>query len=95
MMNRQQLALLLLAAALGSATLPARSAPQEQVSPPTSSAPEKSAAPQQTPLRTPPAAPEQAEKSTAPDKKDKDSPFDYHSSEEISEDLPVSFPVDI
>jgi len=25
----------------------------------------------------------------------KSSPFDYHSSEEISEDVPVSFPVDI
>lgn len=30
----------------------------------------------------------------APAKPD-DSPFDYRSSEEISEDLPVSFPVDI
>ena len=31
----------------------------------------------------------------APDKTNRDSPFDYRSSEEISEDLSVSFPVDI
>jgi hypothetical protein len=94
MINRLQLAILLLATALGTATLPAQSAPQEKVAPPTSTAPEKSA-PQQASAHPAPAAPEQAEKNTPPDKKDKDSPFDYHSSEEISEDLPVSFPVDI
>ena len=33
--------------------------------------------------------------SEVPAKKNNDSPFDYRSSEEISEDLSVSFPVDI
>ena len=33
--------------------------------------------------------------SEAPANKNNDSPFDYRSSEEISEDLSVSFPVDI
>lgn len=41
-----------------------------------------------------PAAASPGESKPAPEKTD-DSPFDYRSSEEISEDLSVSFPVDI
>ncbi len=47
--------------------------------------------------RPPPddAADEQQEPAPAPAGKDNDSPFDYEASEQISEDLSVSFPVDI
>ena len=41
-----------------------------------------------------PATTQPANKHPAPETR-KDSPFDYRSSEEISEDVPVSFPVDI
>ena len=50
---------------------------------------DKAAAAQQAP-----AANRQVQKN-APATTGKDSPFDYRSSEEISEDVPVSFPVDI
>jgi len=47
----------------------------------------------------PPAQASQPEKATPPETppaaKREESPFDYSASEEISEDLPVSFPVDI
>ena len=55
--------------------------------------------PQSTPTDSGAANTEQAAKRSAPAapaaEKSDDSPFDYQSSEEISEDLSVSFPVDI
>jgi hypothetical protein len=48
-------------------------------------------APEQDPAQQEEASPEAPE----PDAKTERSPFDYRSSEEISEDLSVSFPVDI
>ncbi|QIB66036.1 hypothetical protein [Kineobactrum salinum] len=41
------------------------------------------------------AADEQQEAAPLPAEKDSGSPFDYEASEQISEDLSVSFPVDI
>ncbi len=41
------------------------------------------------------AQPEADEPEDAPPERDDDSPFDYQASEQISEDLSVSFPVDI
>jgi uncharacterized protein involved in copper resistance len=89
MINPRQLAPLLLALALGSMPLLAQPAPQDKTAEPARPAPEKTA-----PVPQVPAAREQAQKSTPP-KSGRDSPFDYQSSEEISEDAPVSFPVDI
>ncbi len=89
MIKPRQLVPLFLAMALGSMPLLAQPAPQAKVAEPASPAPQKTA-----PAQPVPAAREQAQKST-PSKTGKDSPFDYQSSEEISEDVPVSFPVDI
>lgn len=92
MINPRQLTPLFLALALGATPLFAQTAPAEQdgssVKPVTQGA-EKTAPAQQAP-----AAREPAPKSTPPTT-GKDSPFDYRSSEKISEDVPVSFPVDI
>jgi hypothetical protein len=77
---------LLLAALLGPA--PASVAQGEPAQPEAATAAEEVAG-----------APEQQQKDdpdpVQPAADDKDSPFDYRSSEEISEDLSVSFPVDI
>jgi hypothetical protein len=89
MINPYRLSLLLLALALGSAPLLAQPAPEPKTAEPSNRTAEKTPPPQQAP-----AAPDPAQKSTPP-KAGKDSPFDYRSSEEISEDVPVSFPVDI
>ena len=81
---------LYLALALGSTPLLAQPpAPQAKRAEPARQAPATTAPAPQTPK-----AQEQAQKSTPP-KTGKDSPFEYHSSEQISEDVPVSFPVDI
>ena len=89
MINPRQLAPLLLALALGSTPLLAQPAPAANAPEPASGAPNKTA-----PTPQVPAVREQAPKSTASGT-GKDSPFDYQSSEKISEDVPVSFPVDI
>jgi hypothetical protein len=89
MIDPRQLAPLLLAMALGSASLLAQTAPPAKAAEPANQAPAKTASAPQLP-----AAQEQAQKS-APPGTGKDSPFEYKSSEEISEDVPVSFPVDI
>ena len=90
MINLRQMApLLLLALALGPMPLLAQSAPEAKPVEPASRAADKPAPAQQAP-----AAREPSQKSTPPTT-GKDSPFAYRPSEEISEDVPVSFPVDI
>ncbi len=89
MINPRQLTPLLLALALGSTPLLAQPAP-----PANTPEPAQPAADETAPTKQVPAAREQTPKSTPP-KTGGDSPFDYRSSEEISEDVPVSFPVDI
>ena len=89
MINRYKLQSLFLALALGSSPLLAQTAPQAETAEPASKAADKTPPPPQAP-----AAPDPAQKSTPP-ATGRDSPFDYRSSEEISEDVPVSFPVDI
>jgi len=89
MINPYKLPPLFLALALGSAPLLAQTAPQAKTA-----EPEVQAAQQTAPQQQAPADPDAARKSTPP-RTGKDSPFDYRSSEEISEDVPVSFPVDI
>jgi uncharacterized protein involved in copper resistance len=89
MINLRQLSPLLLTLALGSTPLLAQPAPQTKAAEPTTRTADKSA-----PVQKAPAVQQPAQKSTPPST-GKDSPFDYRSSEEISEDLPVSFPVDI
>ena len=89
MIKSYQQAPLFLALALGSMPLLAQPATEAKTAEPTNRTADKTPPPQQAP-----AAPDAAQKSTPP-KTGKDSPFDYKSSEEISEDVPVSFPVDI
>lgn len=89
MIHPRQLAPLFLVMALGSTALLAQPAPAAKAAEPASAAPDKAA-----PAQPAPAAADREKKSTPPTT-GKDSPFDYRSSEEISEDLPVSFPVDI
>ena len=89
MTNPHRLPPLLLALALGSTPLLAQPAPEAKTAEPSTRAAQPTAPPPQAP-----AAPDPAQKSTPPTT-GKDSPFDYRSSEEISEDVPVSFPVDI
>jgi hypothetical protein len=88
MITPRLLAPLVLAALLGSAPLLAQSAPETPAAQP-AQAPQKAAPAPESPTTS-----QQAQKNTATEK-GKDSPFDYRSSEEISEDVPVSFPVDI
>lgn len=76
----QSLAPLLLTLLLGSTALVAQETDPQEPAP-------KDEAPATTEPAAQPAAPEPAAND--------DSPFDYRSSEEISEDLSVSFPVDI
>ena len=89
MINPYKLPPLLLALALGSMPLLAQPAPEAKTAEPTNRTADKTPPPLQAP-----ATPDPAQKSTPPTTS-KDSPFDYRSSEEISEDVPVSFPVDI
>jgi hypothetical protein len=80
---------LILALAMGATPLFAQTSPQAKTAEPEAQATQQTAVPQQEPA-TP--APTQKK---APPSTGKDSPYDYRSSEEISEDVPVSFPVDI
>jgi len=89
MIKLRQLAPLFLVLALVPSPLLAQPAPEAKTAEPPTRAAEKTAPGQQTPV-----ARDSAQKSTPPTT-GKDSPFDYRSSEEISEDVPVSFPVDI
>ena len=89
MINPRYLTALFLVAALGAMPLLAQTAAGPQAEKPAQPVPEKTA-----PAKQEPAAPEKAPTKT-PSGAGKDSPFDYQSSEEISEDVPVSFPVDI
>ena len=89
MINTRQRGLLLLALALGSTPLLAQPAPEAKAGEPATPAADKTAPPQQAPAARNPA------QKSAPPTTGKDSPFDYRPSEEISEDVPVSFPVDI
>jgi hypothetical protein len=84
-----QLSPLFLGLVLGSMPLLAQPAADAEAAKPATAVADKTPPPQQAP-----AAREPAQKSTPPTT-GKDSPFDYRSSEEISEDVPVSFPVDI
>jgi hypothetical protein len=92
MTKARQLAPLLLALALGSTPLLAQPTPDTAT--PAPGAPATGAADKTAPAQQAPAARDPAQKSTPPTT-GKDSPFDYRPSEEISEDVPVSFPVDI
>lgn len=92
MINPRQLTPLFLALALGATPLFAQTAPAEQDG--SSVKPGAQGADKTAPAQQAPAAREPAPKSTPPTT-GKDSPFDYRSSEKISEDVPVSFPVDI
>ena len=87
----RQLALLVISLALGVFPVLAQQAPAAEAD---SAAPaeeaESGARPQQQG-----AAAEDPSPASKPAATSKDSPFDYRSSEEISEDLSVSFPVDI
>lgn len=93
MINPQQLAPLFLALALGAAPLLAQPDAAGTAGSPSGSADngakEQPAAPEQSPAASEP------EPNSSSASKSTDSPFDYRSSEKISEDVPVSFPVDI
>jgi hypothetical protein len=92
MINPYKLPPLFLALVLGSMPLlaqPAPDAPAAGTAQGATRAGDKTA-----PAQEAPAAPGPAQKSALPTA-GKDSPFDYRPSEEISEDVPVSFPVDI
>ncbi len=92
MIKSRQLAPLLITLALMSTPLlaqPAQETPARATGEPATRAADKNA-----PAPQAPAAQVPTQKS-APPTTGKDSPFDYRSSEEISEDVPVSFPVDI
>ena len=87
--NPRPLAPLLFALALGAAPLLAQTEGTDAAEAAPAATEEPTAAkPAATPAPTASSAP--APKSTG-----NSSPFDYRSSEEISEDVPVSFPVDI
>jgi hypothetical protein len=91
MTHALKLAPLCLALALAATPLSAQPAQTEQSQPPSAgsaAAPDKNPAPQQPAAGTP--AKKSTEATTG-----SSSPFDYRSSEQISEDVPVSFPVDI
>jgi hypothetical protein len=89
MIKPQQLSLLFLALILEATPLLAQSEDAELPSTEDTSAGDQSQTASQTSSTK-----EAAQKST-PAKTGQDSPFEYRPSEEISEDVPVSFPVDI
>ena len=93
MIISRQLASLLFAVALGSNPLFAQPATQ-QTAPQQTGGEADEAAKQAPPKQQAPAAAEPAQQSTGAGQR-KESPADYRPSEEISEDVPVSFPVDI
>ena len=91
MIKRQQLAPLFLALSLGATPLFAQTTAVEQSGTPESAS---TGADKGADSKSAPPPKGSTPKSTAP-ATGNDSPFDYRSSEQISEDVPVSFPVDI
>ena len=91
-MNTRVLGLCLLLAATGpwAAAREDVAGPEQAVTEPTESPPTPAADPAGADPKTPPADVTAAAPSAAAD-----SPFEYRASEQISEDLSVSFPVDI
>ena len=88
---QRQLALLVLTLTLGVFPVFAQQAPAGDAD---SAAPAEETGPGAKPQQQGAAA-EEPDPASKPASPSKDSPFDYRSSEEISEDLSVSFPVDI
>ena len=86
MITTRALAVAILSLVLGAAPLHAQHA---------TDAPEQDAKETQKNQENPPADKPVTAPATRPPATNNDSPFDYRSSEEISEDLSVSFPVDI
>ena len=82
---------LLIALSLGAAPLLAQTTSAEK---PSSAEPASNSTSKSGSTQEAPAPQEPTNKSAAP-AAGNDSPFDYRSSEQISEDVPVSFPVDI
>ena len=82
---------LLLMLALGATPLQAQSTPDAQAEPSTKATDQNTGAAQSPQT----ADTKESTVTPAPKTSRNDSPFDYRSSEEISEDLSVSFPVDI
>ena len=91
MINARQLAPLLLLLTLAAA--PLRAQPDAGGATDTASAPAAGGSAQQSGAQQPAPAPSEPTSNSAG--ASSQSPFDYRSSEEISEDVPVSFPVDI
>jgi len=90
MFRPRQLSPLVLLLALGTAALSAQPASTEPAAAKAPAAPADATAPapkSQQESAAPPAA--------SPSRGREESPYDYHASEEISEDRPVSFPADI
>jgi hypothetical protein len=92
MTRPRQLSPLFLALIFGAMPLFAQPEPGDA-----SRSPAEGTAPTTNQTSTPPQAPADTEptQKSSPATTRGDSPFDYRSSEEISEDVPVSFPVDI
>lgn len=91
-MTTRPLIPLCLALMLGAAPLFAQTAQPPPQEPPAAPA---NGAEQNTPAPQPSKTQADAAKKSSDDGASKESPFDYSASEQISEDLPVSFPVDI
>jgi hypothetical protein len=92
MISQRQLALLVLTLSLGVFPVLAQQAPAEDADSAAQEQDTESGAKPQEQRSTAAGEPGPASK---PAPASKESPFDYRSSEEISEDLSVSFPVDI
>ena len=93
MITTRALAVAILSLVLGAAPLHAQHATDTPQQP--TDAPEQDAKETQKNQENPPADKPVTAPATRPPATNNDSPFDYRSSEEISEDLSVSFPVDI
>jgi len=94
MTSQRQLALLVLTLTLGVQPVFAQQA-QTGDAEPTVQAPAAKTESGATPQQQGSSAAGEPDPASEPASTSKDSPFDYRSSEEISEDLSVSFPVDI
>ena len=92
MTSQRQLALLVLTLSLGVFPVLAQQAPAEDAD---SAAQEQETEPGAKPQEQGSTNAGEPGPASEPPANSKDSPFDYRSSEEISEDLSVSFPVDI
>jgi hypothetical protein len=93
MITTRALAVAILSLVLGAAPLHAQHATDTPQQP--TDAPEQDAKETPKNQENPPADKPVTAPATRPPATNNDSPFDYRSSEEISEDLSVSFPVDI